>query len=63
MKLVYIYLQRKNSYMIALHEYLRSFANKQKLFFKMIEENIIYYGLSASYQGLTIPEELRKKYV
>lgn len=52
-----------NSYMIKLHEFLFSFKNRRTDFFQLFEGTIKEYGLSASFLGLIVPEELKKDYV
>jgi len=52
-----------NSSMICLHNFLYSFKNKRNLFFTIFEETIKKYGFSASYLGVFVPEDLKKKYV
>lgn len=52
-----------NSSMICLHNFLYSFKNNRNLFFTIFEETIKKYGFSASYLGVFVPEDLKKKYV
>lgn len=48
---------------IALHNELGKYANKSEVLLKRIYDIIDYYGLSCSYRGKNVPEELKKKYV
>lgn len=48
---------------IALHNELGKYANKSEILLKKIYDIIDYYGLSCSYRGKNVPEELKKKYV
>jgi len=48
---------------IALHNELGKYAHKSEVLLKKINENNDYYGLSCSYRGKNVPEELKKKYV
>lgn len=48
---------------IALHNELGKYANKSEVLLKKIYDIIDYYGLSCSYRGKNVPEELKKKYV
>jgi DNA adenine methylase len=52
----------KNSYMIDLHNFLLSFKNKKTEFYAEIKRLITEYGLSASYYGITVPDELKQKH-
>ena len=52
-----------NPWMIKLHKYLCSFKGKRKLFFKKMHNVIISYGLSASYLGINVPQDLKQKHV
>lgn len=51
-----------NSYMIKLHEFLKSYARHELAFFETIEKMIIDYGFSASALGITVSKELKQKY-
>ncbi len=53
----------KNYYMIKLHKFLKSYANNRNAFFKEFENLIKKYNLSASFLGINVPIELKKKYV
>jgi len=48
---------------IALHNELGKYAHKSEVLLKKIYDIIDYYGLSCSYRGKNVPEELKKKYV
>ncbi len=50
-------------YVVQLHECLRKYAGKQNEFLKLIDDLIDRYGLSCSYRNITVPDELKKKYV
>lgn len=58
------YLENDNNkWMIKLHKYLYSFGNKPGLFFKKFDSLVKEYGFSASYLGINVPEELKKKHI
>ena len=48
---------------IALHNELGKYADKSEVLLKKIYDIIDFYGLSCSYRGKNVPEELKKKYV
>ena len=50
-------------YVIALHQYLSSYAGRQEEFLNELYTLIDKYGLSCSYRNITVPDELKKKYV
>ena len=50
-------------YVIKLHEFLSSYAGRREMLFKQLYEAIDKYGLSCSYRGITVPEELKKKHL
>lgn len=52
-----------NPYMIKLHQFLFEFKNKRDEFFKQFESLIISYGLSASFLGVIVTDELKKEHV
>ena len=57
------YVANDNSfYMIQLHNFLKSYANKEEQFFFELESLISKYGLSASVLGKGVSEELKKKF-
>lgn len=51
-----------NSYMIKLHEFLKSYAKKEKVFFEKLEQLILDYGFSASVLGINVSKELKQEY-
>lgn len=53
----------KNYYMIKLHELLKFYAHNRNSFFEEFENLIKKYNLSASFLGINVPTELKKKYV
>lgn len=58
------YLENDNNeWMIKLHKYLFGFKNKPESFFSKFDSLVKEYGLSASYLGINVPGELKKKYV
>ncbi len=52
-----------DTYVIALHKCLSSYAGKTDSFLKKLYKLIDKYGLSCSYRGITVPPELKKQYV
>lgn len=50
-------------YVIELHKRIGSYKGKAKELFDGLFELIDFYGLSCSYRGICVPEELKKKYV
>lgn len=52
-----------NEYLMKLHSFLMSYKNNRKDFFKSFEAKIIEYGFSASFLGINVSQELKKKYV
>ena len=52
----------KNKHMIKLHKFLKSYANNRNSFYKKLEQQIKHYGLSASYLGITVSDELKSKH-
>lgn len=51
-----------DTYMINLHKFLISYANRQDEFWNEIKECILGYNLSASYLEIKVPDELRKEF-
>lgn len=47
---------------MAIHEMLRDYSDKKDIFFEKAFKLINHYGLSCSYNGHLVPEELKKKY-
>ena len=52
-----------DTYMIRLHEFLVSYSDCQGDFWNVLENDIKKYGLSATYMGKDVPQELRKEFV
>lgn len=51
-----------NPWMIKLHNYLMKFKGNRQEFISLFEKTINEYGLSASYLGIVVSEELKKKH-
>ena len=47
---------------ISIHEMLKSYSEKKDVFFEKIFKLINHYGLSCSYNGHLVPDELKVKY-
>lgn len=52
-----------DSYVIELHRKIGSYAGKAEELFEELFDIIDFYGLSCSYRGICVPEEMKKKYV
>lgn len=52
-----------DEYVIALHKWLAAFANNQEALFSTLYKTIDHYGLSCSFRGICVPDELKKEYV
>lgn len=52
-----------DSYVVALHHAIGEYSNNKEMLFDELFELIGFYGLSCSYKGQTVPDELKKKYV
>lgn len=52
-----------DKYVIELHKFISSYADKQDEFIALLYKTIDNYGLSCSYRNITVPDELKKKYV
>ncbi len=52
-----------DEYVVALHKSIGSYAGKSEELFAELFELIDFYGLSCSYRGICVPDELKKKYV
>lgn len=52
-----------DSYVVELHRHIGSYANKAEDLFGELFEMIDFYGLSCSYRGRLVPDELKKRYV
>lgn len=51
-----------DSSIMSIHEMLKSYSDKKELFFDKVFKAINHYGLSCSYNGHLVPEELKIKY-
>lgn len=52
-----------NTYVVDLHREIGQYAGKPEELFNRLFELADYYGLSCSYRGMYVPDELKKKYV
>ena len=52
-----------DSYVVELHRQIGSYTGKSEELFDALFEIIDFYGLSCSYQGICVPEDMKKKYV
>lgn len=52
-----------DKYVIELHKCLSSYANNPDAFLETLYKLIDKYGLSCSFRGINVPEELKKQYV
>lgn len=50
-------------YVVELHRQIGRYAGKTEQLFEELFEIIDFYGLSCSYRGLCVPDELKKQYV
>lgn len=50
-------------YVVELHRAVGRYAGKEEELFAELFELVDYYGLSCSYRGILVPEEIKKKYV
>lgn len=50
-------------YVVELHRQIGSYAGRAEQLFGQLFELIDFYGLSCSYRGICVPDELKKKYV
>lgn len=50
-------------YVIELHKKIGQYAGKAEELLKQLFEMISFYGLSCSFKGICVPEELKKQYV
>lgn len=57
------YLNDVNKNIIKLHCYLYDFKKNREKFFKILFKTIEEYGLSCSFLGKTVPDELKKEFV
>lgn len=51
-----------DEYVIKLHEELIKYADNPEFLFKKLFNIIDYYGLSCSFRGILVPDELKKQY-
>lgn len=56
------YLNDIDASIIRIHNFLGEYAEKDQEFFSKIFNYIDSYGLSCSYKGITVPDELKKQY-
>lgn len=52
-----------DSYVVELHRYIGSYKDNVATLFEELFDIIDYYGLSCSYRGICVPEDIKKKYV
>ena len=52
-----------DSYVVELHRQIGSYTGKAEELFEELFDIIDFYGLSCSYRGICVPEEMKKKYV
>ena len=52
-----------DSYVVELHQQIGSYTGKSEELFGKLFDIIDFYGLSCSYRGIYVPEEMKKKYV
>lgn len=52
-----------DTYVINLHQFLSSYKGKRNQLFQELFNVIDKYGLSCSCRGITVPEQLKKKYI
>ena len=57
------YLNDVNKNIIKLHCYLYDFKKNREKFFENLFKTIEEYGLSCSFLGKTVPDELKKEFV
>ena len=50
-------------YIIQLHKYLSQYAGNSSSLLDLLYKTINHYGLSCSFRNITVPDELKKKYV
>ena len=56
-------LNDADSSVISLHKELGKYAGNSEELLEKLYSIIDYYGLSCSYRGINVPEEMKKKYV
>lgn len=59
----YYMLNDIDSYVVELHRQIGSYTGKSEELFDALFEIIDFYGLSCSYRGICVPEDMKKKYV
>lgn len=52
-----------DSYVVELHKQIGSYTGRAEKLFEELFDIIDFYGLSCSYRGICVPEEMKKKYV
>lgn len=52
-----------DSYVVELHRQIGSYTGKAEKLFEELFDIIDFYGLSCSYRGICVPEEIKKKYM
>ena len=52
-----------DEYVISLHKALGSYADREDELFELLYKQIDKYGLSCSYRGINVPDELKQTYV
>ncbi len=52
-----------DSYVVELHKKIGSYTGREKELFEELFDIINFYGLSCSYRGICVPEEMKRKYV
>lgn len=52
-----------DSYVVELHKQIVSYTGRAEELFEELFDIIDFYGLSCSYRGICVPEEMKKKYV
>lgn len=52
-----------DSYVVELHKQIGSYTGRAEELFEELFDIIDFYGLSCSYRGICVPEEMKKKYV
>lgn len=56
------YLNDIDASIIRMHRFLGEYTNKDQEFFSQVYKYIDKYGLSCSYKGITVPDELKRQY-
>ena len=52
-----------DSYVVELHKQIGGYAGREEELFEKLYDMIDFYGLSCSYRGICVPDEMKKKYV